>query len=635
MIHVEQFKDYYLTRRIGLGGMAEIFRGRKVGEGGFEKLVVVKRLLPHLAGNDEFRAMFLDEARLASQLSHPNIVHVYDLGRCDHPRNDSAYFIAMEHVFGKNLAEVRKQAVEKKFFPSLEHIVRVVVGAALALHYAHFKKDDFGESLNVVHRDVSPQNILLSYEGEVKLADFGIAKALTRTQHTQSGVLKGKLAYMAPEHARGETIDYRSDIYSLGVVFWELLTGRRLFSGDSEATTLRNVLEPKIDAPTSIAPHVPRELENACLRCLALDPAQRYQDAKALTLYLEQYLRDAPLTTGPHSLRDYMHGLYDQTIDRETREIQEEALAVRSLILGSGEETQDLTQAVDSAGMARPGQSPVGKRDKGDDRSKRLKIAAAGLATVMILAGGAYWGMQRDTLPEQAQQARPVPVDAPDLGEQPHVAKAEDAAQTDLTDDRAAQDGHVQDIEAIRQSVQEALLLGDRVQALALLDAAEDSTPWSVAELVPLRALVLRDNALALLESDPGLALQQLQQIALYYQDDAQVHLAIGRVLTRLGQPENALAAYDQALAVDNALHEVHYNRGVLLLRLGRVAAAEDSFQNVLALNPPYVADVYVNLAACKAQQGLMDEATNYLHKALTADPDHELAKHNLRLLTP
>lgn len=629
-MHVEQFKDYYLTRRIGLGGMAEIFRGRKVGEGGFEKPVVVKRLLPHLACNEEFRAMFLDEARLASQLAHPNIVHVYDLGRYDDPRNGTAtYFIAMEYVFGKNLAEIRKQAAEKKLFPALEHIVRIMIGAALALHYAHFKKDDYGEPLNVVHRDVSPQNILLSYEGEVKLADFGIAKALTRTQHTQSGVLKGKLAYMAPEHARGESIDCRADIYSLGVVFWELLTGRRLFSGDSEATTLRNVLEPQIAPPTSIAPHIPQELEQVCLRCLAADPAQRYQDANALAMDLEQYLRDAPLTTGSHSLRDYMHGLYAEAIQGETREIQEEALAVRALRQGGDMETHDVTQAVHPADASRSGQASSVKRGKDAGGSRRFGLAAAVLSVLIIVAAGLFWITQRDapqtqetrTLSEPGQKASPLP--------------AGDAQSNDIPPADLPAEPPGPDIEAVANAVRKALLDGDENQALSLLDDAENGTAWSVPDLGPLRALVLRDKALELLESDPAMSLQELQQIALYHEDDVQVHLAIGRILTRFGQPENALAAYDQALAVDQTLHEAHYNRGVLLLRLGMIDAAENAFQAALDLNPPYAADVFVNLAACKAQQGLMDEAAQYLRKALAVDPDHELARHNLRLLEP
>jgi len=340
MIGIEQFKDYYLTRRIGIGGMAEIFRAWKVGEEGFEKLVVIKKLLPHLAGNDEFRTMFLEEARLASQLTHPNIVHVYDLGRHAPPSTaNQQYFIAMEYVFGKNLAEIRNTFQEKQLTLSLEYLVRIISGAAAALHYAHERKDDCGQSLHIVHRDVSPQNILISYDGDVKLVDFGIAKALTRSQHTQAGVLKGKLAYMSPEQARGEGIDRRADIYSLGVVFWEFLTGNRLFSGESEASILRKVLEPEIATPASVVPHIGPDLEAMCMQCLAPDPDDRYPTALALAMELESYLRELTTFPGSYSIRDYMHTLFAAEIESEQAQIHEEVQAVRNFVQ-SGEEAE-------------------------------------------------------------------------------------------------------------------------------------------------------------------------------------------------------------------------------------------------------------------------------------------------------
>ncbi len=223
------YGEYVLLDRVAAGGMAEVFRAKREGVEGFEKIVAVKRVLPHLSNNAEFVEMFIAEAKIVASLTHPNIAQIFDLGKID-----ASYFIAMEFVEGRDLRTILSRASDRdtRLGVDLAAIIAAKVGAAL--EYAHRHRDEEGKELQIVHRDVSPQNILVSSEGEVKLVDLGIARAATKASHTDSGSLRGKLLYMSPEQAWGKSLDRRSDIFSLGVVFYEVLTGHPLFSGNSE-----------------------------------------------------------------------------------------------------------------------------------------------------------------------------------------------------------------------------------------------------------------------------------------------------------------------------------------------------------------------------------------------------------------
>ncbi|HEY6065072.1 MAG TPA: protein kinase, partial [Thermoanaerobaculia bacterium] len=246
----DRFGQYELLERIASGGMAELFRARRSGVEGFQKIVAIKKILPHIADNDEFITMFADEAKVAAQLNHPNIVHIYDLGKIE----SGGYFIAMEYVEGTDLRTILRSGRELELPLPTSLAVYIASKVASALDYAHRRRDARGEELRIVHRDVSPQNILISYEGEIKLCDFGIAKADRKVSRTESGSLKGKLQYMSPEQAWGKPIDHRSDLFSLGAVLHEMLTGERLFRGDSDMTVLELVRKADVPPPSRINP---------------------------------------------------------------------------------------------------------------------------------------------------------------------------------------------------------------------------------------------------------------------------------------------------------------------------------------------------------------------------------------------
>ncbi|HVO31471.1 MAG TPA: serine/threonine-protein kinase, partial [bacterium] len=223
------FGRYTLIRRVGLGGMAEIWKAKVLGPAGFEKTVAVKKILPELTDDSEFLEMFVDEAKLVADLVHPNIVQVHDFGQVG-PRD---YFIAMEYVSGANLGSLLKRLKDRGARVPRETAIFIILESARGLGYAHAKRDSAGRSLGIVHRDVSPSNILVSFGGEVKVADFGIAKARSARQTTAEGFVRGKVSYMSPEQAAGGDLDQRSDIFSLGLVFVEMLTGKRFFTGEN------------------------------------------------------------------------------------------------------------------------------------------------------------------------------------------------------------------------------------------------------------------------------------------------------------------------------------------------------------------------------------------------------------------
>jgi len=285
-----QFGKYYLLDRVAVGGMAEVFRSKTFGLEGSERIVALKRMLPMVSADKELVSMFIDEAKLAIQLNHPNICQVFDWGKVD-----DSYYLAMEYVSGCDLRAVfqrcKQQVIDGSTTMPTAQACLVVMKLCEGLDYAHNKKDSVGHDLELVHRDVSPPNIMLSYEGEVKLIDFGIAKVQAkRHTQTEAGVLKGKFAYMSPEQVKGEKLDRRSDIFSVGIVLYELLTGERLFPVDNELSSLEKIRNVEVLPPSTYNRRIPEELERIVLKALSRDPNERYQTAQDLHGELQQFM---------------------------------------------------------------------------------------------------------------------------------------------------------------------------------------------------------------------------------------------------------------------------------------------------------------------------------------------------------
>ncbi len=314
-VSTETYGRYQLLKKLATGGMAQIYLARQAGLEGFEKLVVVKRILPHLAENDDFITMFLDEARIAARLNHPNIVQIFDLGA-----QDDTFFIAMEYIHGEDVRRVWKQAERLGSNIPLPLILRMVIEACNGLDYAHKKADQSGRPLNIVHRDISPQNILVSFEGHVKVVDFGIAKAADQATVTKSGVLKGKYSYMSPEQASGEPLDCRTDTFALGVVLYELLTGARLFKRSNDIQTLNAVMECKVDPPSMLSARSPPELDAIVMKALARKREDRYAEARLLGAALEEFLLSRKLPSSTAHLAAYLQEIYADRLAQEAEE---------------------------------------------------------------------------------------------------------------------------------------------------------------------------------------------------------------------------------------------------------------------------------------------------------------------------
>ncbi|MCA9560148.1 MAG: serine/threonine protein kinase, partial [Myxococcales bacterium] len=280
-----RFGPYQILKRIAYGGMAEIHLAKTTGIGGFEKLLALKVIHPKFSEDQEFIDMLIDEAKIAVQLSHVNVGQIFDLGRID-----DTYYIAMEFIDGKDLYQLLVRCSELDIDIPFDVIAYIGLETAAGLQYAHTKSDNYGRPLDLIHRDISPQNILISYDGEVKIVDFGIAKASQRSRETESGVIKGKFFYMSPEQAWGDQIDARTDIFSTGICLYEMITGEMLYNEEKALVLLDRVRKAEIPPMRKKRPDLPPALEQVVLKALAREREHRYASAGALQGALSGFL---------------------------------------------------------------------------------------------------------------------------------------------------------------------------------------------------------------------------------------------------------------------------------------------------------------------------------------------------------
>jgi serine/threonine protein kinase len=307
-----KFGKYLLLERIAVGGMAEVFVAKAFGVEGFERLLAIKKILPTMGEDAEFISMFVDEARIAVQLSHANIVQVLELGK-----HDGNLYIAMEYISGRDVRQLLERYRKRQQSMPIPQAALIVAEVCEALDYAHRKRDASGRPLGIVHRDVSPQNVLVSFEGEVKLIDFGIAKAESRLQKTQAGILKGKFSYMSPEQVKGQPIDGRSDIFAAGILLWELICGEKLFTGDSDFAVLEKVRTGFVPAPRIVTRTCPEGLEKVILKALSTEPSSRYQTASEMHDDLMRFTMLGDMVYGSRQLAEWLREEFAQDWDKE------------------------------------------------------------------------------------------------------------------------------------------------------------------------------------------------------------------------------------------------------------------------------------------------------------------------------
>jgi serine/threonine protein kinase len=429
---------YTITERLDQGGMAEVFRGVAESLEGFKKSVAIKRILPNLTKNEQFVSMFLDEARLSLFLQHANIVQVFDISKTP----DNAYFLVMEFVDGCNLKALIERHKQKGKRLEIAHAMYIMMECCKALQYAHqVEHPETGEPLGIVHRDISPPNILLSKNGEVKIVDFGLAKATSSVETTDPGVVKGKFSYLSPEAAAGQVVDHRADIFAVGIILWELFTGRRLFYGETDYGTVELVRQAKVPSIAALNPEIEPELEAVVRKALAQDPEERYQSAADLADALAQHLfsrrmkvtsrdiqnlvRDAQVeimrkrSAGPkESLIDAL--ILDE-MQKMTSLVEEESDAGDSGKLAEGSVSLDPKEFVDTAAWAGEVSEPAHSQPKKPPGRGRPTRPPVGAGSTPTPAPGAL-DLSQMLEPERGGSAPALPTAPRSSGRGPLIA---------------------------------------------------------------------------------------------------------------------------------------------------------------------------------------------------------------------
>ncbi len=594
----EHFGDYVLLDKIAQGGMAEVYLAKRRGVEGFEKTVAIKRILPELSWNREFVSMFINEAKIAARLSHPNIVQIFDFGKID-----NYHFIAMEYLHGENLREILKKSEEKNLRLSPEIAASIAARACAGLDHAHRKTDETGKPLRIIHRDVSPQNVLVSYDGDVKVVDFGIAKAVAENPEATRGVLKGKLSYLSPEQVNGRNLDARSDIFAMGLVLYELLAGKKLFDRSYPAEVLDAIVRVDSTEVSRSLPNLERSLREVLRRALHIDPDQRFQSAGEMQSALEQYLRDHGDPGGTMQLANLMRLLFDERIGERTAQM------LRSQVLGKKSTMRSGSSLRLVAGL-------VG--------------AVLGAVALVFVApslrgtrGEAPQPATQTTTAETSPRQKPDAVAGDRLAKPAEEPKADspaavlpaDDGQADLRRAKAALDEH---------QPAEAVMAFDK--AFAVSPALRESN-------VAVYAKALTEDGKARFDEDSDAAAQRFRAAIAADPDSFDAHFFLAKVHTRKSDPQGALQEYQEAIRINSKSADAQFNLGFVYFSQRRYDDALRQYEKVIELKPPYLADVFYNLAACYEQMKRKADAITTLRRGLQAVPSSELLRQRLKQL--
>jgi serine/threonine protein kinase/Tfp pilus assembly protein PilF len=599
-----RFGKYILVERLATGGMAQLYRAKILGVQGFEKLIAIKMILPHLAKEHELVSSFIDEAKLAALLNHQNIVQIYDFGSME-----DSYFISMEYLFGKDLRAIATKSKEKNVPVSLEHALYIMSRVCSGLDYAHKLKDFQGKPLDIIHRDISPQNIFVTYEGDVKILDFGIAKAASQSTITQYGMIKGKVAYMSPEQAAGKSIDRRSDLFSTGILLYELVTGNRMFTGDSTMQILAKVREAEFKPPESITPGLPEKVFSILKRALAKEPEQRYPSCGEMLRDLEECMVELSLRPTTGGLAHYMKELFQDEIVAEDQVIRE----VSGVTRGPEPEPRlkpepelepkpkpkpepepkkpdvkpvDIGKVKSVVIAQHPGRTePEAPEKKG---AKKLWPLYAGIAAVVIIIGLVFGLWQREPpvpTPQKQMTVGPVPPSTtvtPGGAAPDKASPTEPAKKPDQDTDTAA------------------------------------------------RAKALQSEALAVMGTDPRKAESLLLESVKLDPKSAQGYFDLGLVYVKLKEYPKAIETYQKVAEREPGFPDIYFNLGYAYAMSKEYGKAEEMYSRVVTLSPAYLDEALFNLAVVQEKQGKKRESTANLEKAVAINPQNTLAKERL-----
>ncbi len=590
----KKFGKYQLLQKIAVGGMAELFRAKVTRDHGFEKLVAIKKILPHLTDEGNLVKAFIDEAKLAALLQHENIVQIYDFGSID-----GEYFIAMEYLFGKDLRKMIYKARETGIPLGLENTLYIVSRICAGLDYSHHLKDLQGEPLNIIHRDINPQNIFLTYEGQVKIIDFGIAKAASHNSTTHEGLIKGKLAYMSPEQATGQAVDHRSDIFSTGIIFYELLTGRRMFEGET-MHIYSQVREARYESLGKILPDLPAKLYAVVERALAKEPDARYQTCGEMLADLEECIFELSIRPNGRRFAQFVKEFF-----KEEFAVEETALWTKTKFYGDGESDLDSQ----SPGADGTFGSTVFLADPKKWQPLRRNIWRFALAAGMAILGFVF-NLSLAELPftpsDRSVSAYSIDLPPADVAATTkQIQAARDALQAKrfssavalfeavLADDKSSILGFSEDYLAALQGLAEELISSDRDSAKAVLLKALDINSASVPVLSKLGYIYLRDN----------------------------------------NYPQ-AIETYQKAAELEPQMPNAFFNLGYIYAVTENYGKAKDMYARVVQLEPAFLDEALFNLAMVQEQLGERRQCLKSLKQAIEINPANESAVAYLKQIT-
>jgi serine/threonine protein kinase/Tfp pilus assembly protein PilF len=564
-----RYGKYLLLEKIATGGMAVLYRAKIVGVQGFEKVIAIKQILPHLTVEKELVDAFIDEAKLAALLSHQNIVQIYDFGKIE-----DSYFISMEYLLGADLRLVAATSREREMPLRPEQALYIATRVCAGLEYAHNLRDYQGKALNIIHRDISPQNVIITYEGEVKIVDFGIAKAASQSTITQMGMIKGKVAYMSPEQASGNPIDHRSDIFSAGILLYEMLSGRKMFQGDT-MQILAKVRRAEFEPPEAVAPGLPLKVYRILHRTLEKEPSDRYQTCGEMLADLEQCALEAGFHLSSRGLADHMKRLFAREIAAVPGIRREAPDAAAEADRRPPPEVQPVTASARgeaapheaAAADAEPAVAPAEKRG-----TRTPLLAGTAIAVALVLGVGGYLLMSRPSPSSQQELekaplpgAKPVPPPAP--AKAPGAPASSDAAR----------------------------VLVERAEQVARTDAKE--------------AISLLVQAVA---ADPK---------------SARAHFELGLLYARQLEFPKAIEAYGKAADLEPRSADTLFNLAYVYAVTKQYPKAEQMYARTVTLEPSYLDEALYNLAVVQDRQGKKRQAIESLERVMRVNPRNTMAE--------
>ncbi|MCB2181914.1 MAG: protein kinase [Desulfobulbaceae bacterium] len=615
-----QLGKYILLDQLAVGGMAELFRAMITSVQGFEKLIAIKKILPHLASEEDLVSSFIDEAKLAALLHHQNIVQIYDFGSLD-----DSYFIAMEYLLGKDCRTICSKAKEKNIPIEPQNALLIVSRICAGLDYAHKLKDFQGKPLNIIHRDISPQNILITYEGDVKIVDFGIAKAASQNTRTQMGMIKGKVAYMSPEQAGGKSIDHRSDIFSCGIILYEMLTGKRMFSGDT-LHILSKVRDADFVKPEELQIELPAKLFEVFDRALKKDPNERYQSCGEMLNDLEECMQQGshPTTQG---LSKYMKTLFAEEIVAEEQHLKQ--ITQIGLMKGKQEtppsspppeqnQPETKTSAPPESPIKKEAEKPSSSPVETSKSKKPLLAAAAGgiLVLIVLIVVMTRNGEEPSPPPEQTPVASQVVDEAPPVEktEEPVVAADTETPGTETY-----------------QKAMDALVEKRYDEATSLFEELLQLGPGMKEKIATPYAEALVGQADTLRETDTQQSISLLRKSIKLDPENEQAHFQLGTVLMKENDYAGAIESYENVIELDPNFPDTFFNLGFIYALSKDYNRAEEMYSRVVELAPDYLDEALFNLALVQSKLDKKDESLANLEQAVKINPNNELAQSYLQ----